>query len=96
MVMENGSPEDEVRINGMFSYAVKHKALKTGRVKTEEYIDNHRLLDSRCCAEGFRDSSSANSPPPTSQLRSLIVFQECISYRKWDFRVAGCFHGVFF
>ena len=40
IVTKDDVPEDEVRINGRFACYIKHKSLKGGHVKAEEYIDN--------------------------------------------------------
>ena len=71
--MEKNGPKDEVRINGRFAYAIKHKPPEAGREKTDAYVDDRRMLDGRFPTNGFREAIGANSPGPKSRLRSLIA-----------------------
>ena len=44
------APSDEVCINGMFVYTMKHDSLHARHVKTEAYVDGRRRPDVHSCA----------------------------------------------
>ena len=64
---------DEVCINGSFLYAIKHKHLKSGRAKTEAYIDIRRMLDARFRVDCFQYEIGSNVSSPTSHFQRLRV-----------------------
>ena len=47
--------KDEVCINGMFVYTIKHKPLEAGHPKTDAYVADQRMPDARFrlkCSQG--------------------------------------------
>ena len=47
--------KDELRINGMFVYAVRRKHPPSRTYKTDAYLDRRIMLDARFSAKGFQD-----------------------------------------
>ena len=85
-VLRCGASEGEVRVNGRFVYAKKHKSAQEGRAKTEEYIDSERRLVARFCLTGPQESVRNNASAPTSQFRSFGVLLSIIAHIKWNLR----------
>ena len=78
-------PSDEVCIDARFFDTTKHKPLKEGRAKTEEYVGGGRTPKCSFLRESSTRGSGGNAPSPTEQLRTLRVSLAETAYRKWNF-----------
>ena len=69
MVLSKDVPRDGVCVNGVIVYTATQEPSKEGHIKTESYVDDHRMLGDRFCAKVFRRRLRGDSSAPIAKLK---------------------------